>query len=221
MKRVAVNSMLDYEIAARIEKKRLEAGLNQSELARKLGVTPQAVQSWEKGTLPKGRRINDLALALNTTAEYLLFGKTKTGSNANGHTICSLVPMINTEQASHVSMIKKAEFNKNEIKEWIPCPVDCGRAAFAFTVAGDSMMNPFGRPSFFNGDIIYVDPDVPAKNGSLVVAKVDGNVLFRKLVEDAGKRFLIVLNPSWPGAAIEMSEGDEIIGTVIYQGIKT
>ncbi|WP_430228876.1 LexA family protein [Nitrosomonas communis] len=212
--------MIDYEIAARIAEKRIEAGLNQSELARKVGVTPQAVQSWEKGVLPRGRKMNDIAAALGTTAEYLLFGKSKKGSNAEEHVVCSLVPMINYKQAADVNMIRKAEYNKSEFKEWVPCPVECGRSTFAFTVRGDSMMNPFGRPSFFDGDIIYVDPSVEAVNNSLVVAKVGEDVFFRRLIIEGGKRYLMPLNPTWPGGSIEVSVNDVILGSVIYQGIK-
>jgi len=67
-------------IAKRIARARELQGLNQSELARKLDLSPQAVQNWEAGkSAPKGARIRDVAQILQTTVEYLLFGNDKTG----------------------------------------------------------------------------------------------------------------------------------------------
>ena len=38
------------QIASNIAEARKRSGLNQSELARRLGIRPQSVQQWEKGT---------------------------------------------------------------------------------------------------------------------------------------------------------------------------
>lgn len=63
-------------IAERIANARKDMNLNQSELARALSVTPQAVQSWESGKArPKGARLENLAKVLGTTAEWLIMGK--------------------------------------------------------------------------------------------------------------------------------------------------
>ncbi|MNJ32040.1 HTH-type transcriptional regulator PrtR [compost metagenome] len=62
-------------LGKRIALKREQAGLNQSELARRLSVTPQAVQKWEaEVSVPRGRRLDEIALALSTTAAYLISG---------------------------------------------------------------------------------------------------------------------------------------------------
>jgi SOS-response transcriptional repressor LexA len=44
-----------------------------------------------------------------------------------------------------------------------------------------------------------VNPNIPAENGSLVVAKLDGTdeVTFKKLVIDAGQKYLKPLNQSY------------------------
>ncbi len=63
-------------IGKRIARKREEAGLNQSELARRLGVSPQAVQKWESEvSTPRGKRLEEIAFNLNTTASYLFSGE--------------------------------------------------------------------------------------------------------------------------------------------------
>jgi len=60
-------------IGKRIQEARISCNMNQSDLARKLGVRPQSVQHWERGTtLPKSSRINALAEALNIHPSWLL-----------------------------------------------------------------------------------------------------------------------------------------------------
>ncbi|MBI6944057.1 helix-turn-helix transcriptional regulator [Pseudomonas putida] len=63
-------------LGQRIARKREQAGLNQSELARRLSVTPQAVQKWEaEVSTPRGKRLDELASALSTTVAFLITGE--------------------------------------------------------------------------------------------------------------------------------------------------
>ncbi|PLV12855.1 XRE family transcriptional regulator [Pseudomonas guariconensis] len=63
-------------LGQRIARKREQAGLNQSELARRLSVTPQAVQKWESEvSVPRGKRLDDIAAALGTSVAYLVTGE--------------------------------------------------------------------------------------------------------------------------------------------------
>ncbi len=63
----------ESSLAERIRRARLEQGISQSELARKFGVKPQAVQHWESGAAnPKTERISDVALILNVQVSWLL-----------------------------------------------------------------------------------------------------------------------------------------------------
>ncbi|WJM93419.1 helix-turn-helix transcriptional regulator [Pseudomonas brenneri] len=62
-------------ISARITRARLAKGLNQSQLARDLGVSPQAVQNWETGKAnPKGERLSSLATILGVSVDHLVSG---------------------------------------------------------------------------------------------------------------------------------------------------
>lgn len=63
------------DISGRITQAREAADISKSELARKLGVTPQSVYDWEQGnTAPRGKRLNDLADALGVSVHWLAFG---------------------------------------------------------------------------------------------------------------------------------------------------
>lgn len=63
------------KIAKRIEDCRRHLSISQSELARKVGVTPQAVQKWEKAkTVPRGDTLEKLAGALGVSPAFIQFG---------------------------------------------------------------------------------------------------------------------------------------------------
>lgn len=61
-------------IGARIAQHREAKGLNQSELARQLGVTPQSVQKWESGGAPRTKRLQEIAAILGIQIVDLVGG---------------------------------------------------------------------------------------------------------------------------------------------------
>lgn len=64
------------EIGARIACLRREADLTQAELAEKLGISYQAVSSWERGaSMPDISKLVDLARTLSVTVDTLLSGE--------------------------------------------------------------------------------------------------------------------------------------------------
>jgi len=83
-----------------------------------------------------------------------------------------------------------------------PAPVtatqDCsGAEPFVLMVLGDSMM-----PEFAEGEIIVVEPEGVAGEGSFVVAEIGGEWTLRQLARvDAGWQ-LRALNQAYPAAAI-------------------
>lgn len=62
-------------IAKIIRDGREKLNLNQSQLAERVGVTPQAVQQWESGaTQPRGKRLNKIAEVLQLPPALMHFG---------------------------------------------------------------------------------------------------------------------------------------------------
>lgn len=60
-------------IAKRIYELRLEHGYTQKQLAEIIGVTPKAIDFWEKGTNePKASFVAKLAKTFKVTADYIL-----------------------------------------------------------------------------------------------------------------------------------------------------
>jgi DNA polymerase V len=75
---------------------------------------------------------------------------------------------------------------------------DCsGAEPFALMVLGDSM-----APEFVEGEVIVVEPEGLAQDGSFVVAQVDGDWTLRQLVQGEGGWRLAALNPAYPAVAI-------------------
>lgn len=68
---------------------------------------------------------------------------------------------------------------------------------FALQVLGDAML-----PEFAAGDIIVVEPEGLAREGSFVVAQWEGEWSFRQLVREGEQWFLEALDPSYPRQAI-------------------
>jgi transcriptional regulator with XRE-family HTH domain len=59
----------------RIKQIRLQAGMRQWELARRLGTTQSAVHKYEHGVVPEPRRLLELARIGNTSVEWVLTGR--------------------------------------------------------------------------------------------------------------------------------------------------
>lgn len=62
-------------IHERIRQKRMAKNLSMAELAKICDVSWQTVQLWEKTTAPKRARLQKVAEALGTSADYLLWGE--------------------------------------------------------------------------------------------------------------------------------------------------
>lgn len=79
------------------------------------------------------------------------------------------------------------------------------------------MFAPTGKHSYSDGDIIFVDPEREAINGSRVVVRLDDSkeATFKQLVIEGDKKYLMALNPSWPDRIIEVKGNATICGVVI------
>jgi SOS-response transcriptional repressor LexA len=68
---------------------------------------------------------------------------------------------------------------------------------FALMVLGDSM-----EPEFLEGEVILIEPEGLATDGSFVLAQLDGEWIFRQLARRADGWRLQALNPAYPAADI-------------------
>jgi SOS-response transcriptional repressor LexA len=102
-------------------------------------------------------------------------------------------------------------------EEWMPRPLRSGPRTFALRVRGESM-----EPDYQHDDIIFVDPDVAPKHGKDVVARLNGEGVFKRLVVEGELRCLKSANSNWPSKIIEISAHPDVrlIGVVIGKWVE-
>lgn len=217
-------------LGQRIKRRREELLLDQVALAKRVGFSQPALSKLEDGKSERTRFLAELAKALNTSVEWLLTGKgepsgqasQEPASNESDHNVENLpqsakaVPLISWVQAGAFCEAQD-EYNVGDAEQWLSCPVRHGPRTYALRVRGESMRNPGSKPSFEDGDIIFVDPDLGANHKSLVITKLDesNEVTFKRLLIDGSSWFLEALNPSWPNRIISIQKEAHICGVVI------
>jgi DNA polymerase V len=84
-----------------------------------------------------------------------------------------------------------------------------GAEPFALMVLGDSMM-----PEFEDGDVVVVEPEGLAHDGSFVIAFHNDEHIFRQLRIQDGRYSLVALNPKYPEMNVP---GIEVVKGVVIQ----
>jgi SOS-response transcriptional repressor LexA len=199
-------------IGERIKKRRNKLGLTQAELAEKIGVAQQSLQSIESGKIGKPRKINELAEALETTPEFLQFGIGDMDNATVMANASNYLPLVSFVQAGAWSDINEIDISTAQL---YPCPIKCSVNSFIVRVEGESM-----SPKFEPGTLLYVDPEAVCDNLSYVVARLDNEnqATFKQLIIDGNKKYLKAVNPDWPNKFIEINGNCTIVGKVIFTG---
>lgn len=87
------------------------------------------------------------------------------------------------------------------------------RYTYALRVTGDSM-----EPEFTAGDIIIVEPDAQAENGSFIIVRQNrGEATFKQLIQDGSQILLKPLNDRYK---IQEMQEDAVICGVVKEKIK-
>jgi len=201
-------------LGERIRRARKAAGLTQKELALKVGVTRPAVGQWESDTTAPGyAKLDEVAAALGTTAQEILYGGT--GDNvAPGPVMVGMVPQISWVQAGSFTEVCFIDLDPDST-DWYPRPPGCGPNTYALKVVGESMLDKYPP-----GRIIFIDPDVVPLSGDDVIAVMTetGEATFKRYIEEPGAgRMLKALNPAWKDPYIEINGNCRITGVVMAQ----
>ena len=83
-------------------------------------------------------------------------------------------------------------------------------ATFFFRVTGDSMINA----GIHSGDLLIVDRYEEARDGSIVVAVVDGELTVKRIEVHDGKLFLVPENKDYPLIPVTEEQSFEVWGVV-------
>ena len=200
--------------------------MNPHSLAAATGVKQPTIYRILEGEslTPRDATLQPLASYFGVSIEQLRYGQAMGVANVSEHGVPEAAP--GERVAPVISWVQAGEwceasdpYPAGYSDEWERVPDQAGKHAIWLRVVGDSMTAPSGL-SIPEGMLILVDPDYPAISGRLVVAKLTDSqqVTFKRLVEDAGRRYLKPLNPAYP--MVEINGNCRIIGTVREAKVK-
>lgn len=202
-------------------------GMNQSELAKAVGIKPQSVQYLCSGGGKGSSHTTTFASILGVSAKWLETGKTSMLHEMaiDGHhavfeptttygldiVAVSQIPVISSVQAGNLCEAVDLH-SPGHADEWVTTNKKHSKSAYALRVDGISM-----EPKFYKDDIIIVDPEIEPRHGKFVVAKrlSENGVTFKQFIVDGNDIYLKALNPSWPEPIIKMNEDWHICGVAI------
>lgn len=129
--------------------------------------------------------------------------------SASEYVVRAKVPLFAWSQAA-----QWPDVDARVTAEWVTASADVGPQAFALHLQGDSMLNPHGAPSFFEGMLLIIDPAPAATRGDFVIATIGSTEepIFRQYVIEGPDKYLKALNPRYP--LIELGESAQFLGVV-------
>lgn len=171
------------------------------------------ISSLLNGKRPFGeRKARALEKAANMPSFYL---DSDSGIEVAEIDIRGMVPVISWVAAGNWCNIELLP--QDEAIRWLPCPVSHSKNTYALKVSGISMQNPNGKPTFDDGDIIFVDPERNAENKSCIIVRLDDEekATFKQLIIENDDKYIQPLNPNWPDQIIKINGNATICGVVI------
>jgi transcriptional regulator with XRE-family HTH domain len=197
-------------VGSRIKQLRNARKLTQKELAKKVGISDAAVVHWEKDVnIPKLEYLNILAPLLNTTIDYIMYGKLDASDTVTDYRpITRMLPVLTYIQCGTMTNVRS--ISPDDIEMWLPSPPEAGKNSFYLICQGIS-----NSPEFNHGDYVCIDPDVPldsVQNGEMIAVCQDDEATFKALVREFNSLHLKALNENFQPNIIPLKEG------FIYKG---
>lgn len=145
-----------------------------AKLSKELGVSEVTVSRWAKGELKPGQEtIKKMSkifdISVDKIKEAFGMGAALPPTNMiDGRIELSYVPVRGMSSAT------AEQFILEEVETYLPFR-KTGPNQFAIKIVGNCMVDPDDpRNSIYDGDYVIVDPDAEARNGDVIVARLDG-----------------------------------------------
>ncbi len=200
-------------VGTNIRKLRKAKGMTLLELANQVDSDVGNLSRLERGVQGYSEAMLErIAAALNIAITDFFTSE----SNVEELAMRGRIPLISWVAAGNWCQVSDP-YPIDGAEDWLACPVKHGSHTYALRVRGDSMYNPGTRPSFEDGDIIFVDPDRTAVHRSLVIVRLDdeNEATFKRLLVDGEKKMLEALNAAWPDRIFPVKSNATICGVVI------
>lgn len=202
---------------------------SQSELARAVGIKPQAIQYLldAKNNATGSKHLPKIAQQLGVDPLWLATGSGASHpiSNNSAESNVDVGPDIKGQgRYPLISWIQAGGWNGNceamqpwQADEWPMCPHNLGKCGYVLRVRGASMTNPNGQYSFPEGMLLFINPEKEPTPGQFVIARREHEreATFKRYTLIDGDPFLEAINPEWPKRYLEMREGDVFCGVVV------
>jgi len=198
-----------------------DSGLPQVDFAKSLDINPRLLSNHLTGSKPIGEKAaRGYESKIGLASNFLDFETLDNNVSPGPELIEKGLPLISTVTAGNWEDAFDA-FELGMAEEYFSTTVKHGPRTYCLRVVGDSMFNPYRRPSYFDGDIIVVDPDQAgdATNNSPVIARLidesmdmNRRVTFKRLVLDGPSKYLSPINSSHP----DIHSDFEVIGLVLH-----
>lgn len=196
--------------SARIIKLLKDKDWSQTDLAKKLDISPQAVQQWVKGlSSPKGKNLAKLSEITKLPQHWFFIEEEPTNTSktsfSTSNTISSgnirKLPIISWEQAGNWDLSTPiAEIFS--ITDWMEVMANVSKDAFIMKMKDDTMRSNQGIPTIPEGSFVVIDPNfknIEELNGKIVLVqeKHAKEPMLKRLLIDGPNIYLTSLNPKF------------------------
>lgn len=186
-------------LAERLSTALAAMNLSEAELARRVGVTQQAINSVANGNTKRPRYIGEIAKALDTTVDWLLNGTGIGPVAEDGHKSNAVMPPLHTDfipgpqdlpiRGNVRGGSEGLFFDNGDIQGMAHRPGNLTGVpnAFACYVTGDSM-----EPRYFEGELLYINPIKPVKPGDFVLVEMfDHQAFIKRLIRRTADKVIV------------------------------
>lgn len=198
-------------LGTRLRQARKSAGLTLEEAGRRLdGISPQAVQQWEKDrTAPDPERLQAAAVLYGVNVGWLITGTAL--QDANNAVNFRLISQLRGRPVPRLTLKEVTEGRFYSVdRNFLHTHFPCSDRSYAITIEDTSCSD-----EFMPGDSVVIDPDLAPLPGDMVLAVVGNEPVFRryKLLSKAPLRFALEpLNPLW--STDESADASAILGVM-------
>lgn len=175
--------------------------LSQRQLGDMVRVSHVSISQWESSdSHPSGANLMVLCHALDCTPKYLMYGIDSNSpfSPLQPASLCNRYPVLSSVQAAKWRELCP-DVTSAVTDAWFESDAPLHGDGFWLQITNDAMESPIGL-SIPEGAYVLFDTAREAVTGDLVMVVFRGRrePIFRKLVADAGTKYLKALNPAWP-----------------------
>ena len=172
--------MNNIEIGQRIKERRTELGLNQEDIAKKIGVATSTVQRYEAGTIekPKLPVLEAIARAIKVAPDWLIGKNDEMIDNSLDNLPDNIIPLPKMKKIPLLGEIACGEpiFAAEDLNTYIEVD-NTLQVDFCLKCKGDSMINA----RIHDGDVVFIRKQDTVENGEIAAVIIDDEATLKRV----------------------------------------